>query len=298
MQQKVENAIQMAVDTLPCLQEMMQDPYIYRGYVYGGFPRYIAECVLSGKFPDVREYLKNGDVDIKIKSYNVYRVITRIRDIVYKAGGSIEYLGTDYEMDACGVTFGECKEPARDGCCYYGVYGIWFPWRDLIIRYDLFISKSAAVGYDLDYSVNDLSLHWCYGSEKKPFPTVLASLAYEELDKVLNDIKNKTIVSKRGDWMDYLGVKKIWRISKLWKRGFRVPDSEKEDIKYKISRAEQYIREEKELPFIPDGFFDRPSVVRKNNTEIPITKHKFIKLTVEKWEEDLAEIFKEIGYTN
>lgn len=290
----MEKAIQQAIDLLPDLRYLIDNCHII---VYGGFIRWIVEWKLKNKekdisLEDIVEYLENGDVDFRIRSYRqIYDHVTKIQKYVTSHGARMEYVGCGYVGVGCdNETLAKETQIMPLGCkkVYRGTYMIWYPnpldtsrW----IRYELTIFKTSTACYYDDFSVNQLTHNsFKLGDTRK-----------------INDIEQKNLDMIIGYACSSNLLKKIWRLRKMWNKGYRPLTSEtKSNILRNMEILEEEVKEYREeedteiLAYIleDENSVKQPSVLNGESTTIYPTKHKYKKITIEDVKND--SLLKEI----
>lgn len=199
-------------------------------YIYGGILRFIYQHYFEfGSLPSrlqVMKYLVNGDIDIKYRSRGL---IPDLVKAIQDAGGIIEYVGADYSVgtDYLFTSQSICENGTVitkfgvDNFYYQGLYTVWFPVNEpgvpelKYVRYDIMTSGYAAVGYEDDYTVNQINL---FVSQKDN--EMIWSFRVDE--RVENHLTDKKIVPIHTVWYPtgYKLLKRVYRIKKLMAQGY------------------------------------------------------------------------------
>jgi len=198
------------------------------GYIYGGFLRWVVQHMTeNGNVPTVKdmyENLKNGsDIDISIKSDR--RRNTTFKEIlvrVVEEGGYIE-LSTRLYDSSKKYNINPREIDIYMGL-YYGCYLIWLPIpdeKDSFMRLEILFEERNSELRDVDYCVNNMKFG--YNINEKIY-WINPKTGF---DKIIEFIHNK-IFTMGFYWNEGISdqeimrcLKRIYRVKKLWKRGYR-----------------------------------------------------------------------------
>lgn len=289
----ITSAVMKLIEHLPFLDFLLSK---CDAYLFGGFLRWVAEFIGDNRRDPTKEelyeYLKTGDVDIKVRRGYFDGEITRFSirdffDLIPEINGYIEFAGNDYSSYV--IDSYTIKEFSPKDSLYYGQYFVWIPVsEDQFIRYEIIYLAEAAVSYIYeDFSVNVMRFWY---SDVKSF--------LDTTKEVLDDIANRNL---RPCFMYSHGMhnlKRIYRMVKLWKRGY-CPSNKGEFGEVIKSTIEGLVKGETTEfnTHICVSDLNKPSMIDGKRDKIRVTKHKYENMTLERFKNDpiVKEICKYVG---
>jgi hypothetical protein len=245
------------VDQLP-LAKFILENYPY-SWVYGGFMRwlvtYYEENHDTPSIQDIHKILSQRDMDIRIRSnpdmekFHPSSIMDDVYTKVRELSGRMEYAGDFYA--------GCLPSKSDKNRWRYGNYMVWIPNPDgtTYQRYDICIHSQAAHSIVTDFSVNNIQYNNALG------------ITYDEhrdITEVLHDIRNSVMANSNYDF------KKIYRGAKLWKQGYKIPDSDRYRMKEMINL---YIDSDWVAFLIYEDDMSVPSVIGGDQDVIYSTKY-------------------------
>lgn len=251
--------IKMFIDELPFIKSYLFSQSYQKSLLFGGFLRWIVEETFSESAPTMDTFLKaSTDVDIRVNdSKSLCNFLVEVVD----AKGYIEYGGFDnyrasevkqIHIDPIDITFLKNSEPLRTGN-----YLVYVPYESKWIKYDISYNPSSDRSYPIDFTVNQL----VYPSPKDA-----------NYESAFVDIKRKRIQFMKPS----SDPKTLFRMRKLWKRGYRFDNYSFVNRLYKRSFGE------KKGNVTQISFGDNtlePSIMDGNHHLIRTTDHEVIVIT-------------------
>lgn len=291
---RVKECVQQLSYELPLLHFIVRQN---RGMIFGGFLRFVTRFIIENArnptIKDIYTYLidDNGDIDIKIR-YNPKRNQQKFANIfkrIQKLKGYIEFVGNDYKSyDISMYNNKDAIKITTDMSIKFGCYLIWIPIKKSFIRYELLYLKAAGVGYTEDYSVNQIEFG--YQNDKrendKRDQTKLHSYISIGHKDTLQDIRNRNLRPIFSTDLGLTGLKKLYRMIKLWNRGYRPKNVQ--GLRVVIQRVLSSIDTTRNRygTFICKSDTRKPSIIDRNHHLIRFSKMKYEQITHDMFEND------------
>jgi hypothetical protein len=302
-------ALDEAVKNLPLLREIITSELLYSVKIYGGFMRFFfSHCFAHNRAPsilEILEYLQNSDIDIKVKSYFVYKYFHSIRKLVQNAKGSIVYLGDDYIHRRMDIM--DCDSYDSTHSVYTGMYGIYLPLthdgKQYTVRYEMYLSKSQCVGYEYDFDVNQLSVAYYSekSSEKSPDESSekvqKMGVSHHGSMSMVNHLRDRKFTPVFYGSEAYDTVKKMYRMKKMYRQNFTLDDKYRDTVKEKLMVCEAILGR-----LGRDGMnihsSETTSAVDMGDTMIiPCSKGSVLHLDLPTFLNEMKEVYSALGFT-
>lgn len=278
---EITSSLEQSIKNLPFLERFMTEA---DAWIFGGFPRFHAECVTSDGYTEEKlfKYLEDSDVDFSchISRYmfnddkpNVSKMLRALIVDIAKVG-YVEFRGHEYVAFSDGYESGvmdpegSSYDISKNMTLPYGVYTFWIPEPRIKsgwVKYDMIIAGYGSAYHETDYYVNRLRFH----SKKNGY-----SMGYRAKE-IVEEIKNKKITLS-----EYSTLKQLYRSKKLWVRGYRPNNIEEfkenwntvlENSKEKI--VDRYVQLKK--PVVPTRSKEPPVLIFNRNGLIQLTLEVF-----------------------
>jgi hypothetical protein len=297
-------AIDEIVKKLPVLYEIVSSEFVYTSKIYGGFTRFfLSHCFRHNEPPgieDVLGYLENSDIDIKIKSSQLFEYFQIVRDRVQSCAGTIVYLGNDYSKSFDHVESFDSKTSV-----YYGMYGIYIPMiyneKKYTIRYEIFMSTQQCGGYEEDFSVNTFSVGYCADNsectkytDRYPKKTKIFMNHANDVDQ-LKSMKFSLCRSllRHSDENVHLMVKKMYRLIKMYKQNYSLVDDDIKEAKTRLEICEKSIAEQ---PVLIHTSLNFPEEENTTSTVIAYSRGTSLLLDLPTFLREMKEIYNQLGF--
>ncbi len=297
------------VKKLPVLFEIVSDKYVFVSRIYGGFLRFFLSHYFRHDkpptFEEVLGYLEQSDIDIKIKTYQIYDYFQNVRDLVQSSGGTIVYLEDDYSKSDYSKSCVNMEDSFDSKTkVYRGMYGIYIPLvyngKKYTIRLELFIND--AHRYETDFSVNTFSVGYC-SREKFDHPNYPKKTEIYMYDrpsqKNIDQLKSMKFSLCRlldPNPKVWLTVKKMYRLKKMYKQNYTIEDDDIQAVKECLEICEKYLSDNPGVTIHMGGLEEPPTNNESTTAVIKYSRGKYLCFDLPKFQSEMKDIYHQLGF--